>query len=209
LPLDFAWSALVTLFVTVDPIGLAPLFIALTGGMTRAQSRRLAITACLIAFGVLVGFAIGGEFVLRQLGIGLPAFRIAGGLLLFKVSFEMVFAQRTERKEAAAEAAVTAAQIRNLAAFPLAVPLMAGPGAITATLLLADQARSGVAMATLFAIIAAVILACIAVFIAAHEIARFLGDTGRVILTRLLGVILSALAVQFVINGIVPLFAGH
>ena len=178
--------------------------------MTRAQSRRLALTACLIAFFVLVAFAVAGGFVLRQLGIGLPAFRIAGGLLLFKTAYEMVFAQRTERKEAAVEVAITADHIRNLAAFPLAVPLMAGPGAITATLLLADQAHGDLtATALLIAIIGAVIASCVAVYIAAHEISALMGNTGRVVLTRLLGVILSALAVQFVINGLLAIWPQH
>lgn len=203
MPLDYAWSALVTLFVTVDPIGLAPLFLALTGGMTRAQSRRLGITASVIAFFVLVAFAVAGEIVLKQLGIGLSAFRIAGGLLLLKIAFEMVFAQRTERKQAAAEVAITADHIRNLAAFPLAIPLMAGPGAITATLLLADQARGEAgALSLLIAMIAVVCIACILVYLASHEISRVIGSTGRVVMTRLLGVILSALAVQFVITGV-------
>lgn len=200
---DFISSALVTLLVTLDPPGLAPIFLSLTRGMTTAESRRVAVRACVIAFGIMAFFGLGGDFLLRALGIGLPAFRIAGGLLLFWIAFEMVFELRTARKAATAETAITEDHIRNVAAFPLAIPLLAGPGAITATILLAGQAGGEpVRLVLLLAMIAAVLALCLVVFYLANGISRLLGTTGNIVLTRLLGVILAALAVQFVIDGI-------
>lgn len=200
---DFISAALVTLLVTLDPPGLAPIFLALTRGMNAAERRRVAIRACLIAFGIMAFFGLAGDLLLRALGISLPAFRIAGGLLLFWISFEMVFELRNTRKSRTAETAITEDHIRNVAAFPLAIPLMAGPGAITAIILLAGRAGGDPAqLAVLSAITALVVLSCLAVFLAAHPISRLLGVTGNIVLTRLLGVILAALAVQFVIDGV-------
>ena len=148
-------------------------------------------------------FALAGDVVLKALGVSLPAFRIAGGLLLFWIAFEMVFERRNERKAQTAEIAITQDHIRNVAAFPLAIPLMAGPGALTAMMLLAGRAEgSWLLLGSLAAISALVILSCLAVFLLATPIARLLGVTGNVVLTRLLGVILAALAVQFVIDGV-------
>jgi multiple antibiotic resistance protein len=200
---DYLSSALVTLLVTVDPPGLAPIFLSITRGMSAAERRGVAVRAALIAFGILAFFGLGGEALLRLLGVGLPAFRIAGGLLLFWIAFEMVFERRNDRKQQTAEVAVTQDHIRNVAAFPLAMPLMAGPGAITAMILLAGRADGNVlALALLLTLVAAVMLACLAVFAAAEPLARLLGATGQTVLTRLLGVILAALAVQFVIDGV-------
>ncbi|MBN9437810.1 MarC family protein [Bosea sp. (in: a-proteobacteria)] len=200
--LEYLTSALVTLLVTLDPPGLAPIFLSLTRGMTNDERRQVAVRACLIAFGILAFFGLVGDIVLKALGVSLPAFRIAGGLLLFWISFEMVFERRNERKQATAETAITQDHIRNVAAFPLAIPLMAGPGALTAVMLLAGRAGGDIAMLTSLAVICGlVILSCLATFLLAVPIARLLGVTGNVVLTRLLGVILAALAVQFVIDG--------
>lgn len=200
---DFITSALVTLLVTLDPPGLAPIFLSLTGGMSAAERRQVAIRACIIAFCIMAFFGVAGDVVLKALGVSLPAFRIAGGLLLFWISFEMVFERRNERKQATATTAITQDHIRNVAAFPLAIPLMAGPGALTAMMLLAGRAGGDALMlASLAAICGLVILSCLAVFLLATPIAKLLGVTGNVVLTRLLGVILAALAVQFVIDGI-------
>ena len=201
--LDYISAALVTLLVTLDPVALAPIFVSLTRGMNAAERRRVSMRACLIAFGILAFFGLGGEVLLRLLGVGIPAFRISGGLLLFWIAFEMVFERRNERKQHTADIAITEDHIRNVAAFPLAMPLMAGPGAITAMILLAGRAEaSPLALALLLALVAAVMFACLAVFAAAEPIARLLGVTGQAVLTRLLGVILAALAVQFVIDGV-------
>ncbi|MFL5165677.1 MAG: MarC family protein, partial [Microvirga sp.] len=118
---DFLASALVTLLVTVDPPGLAPIFLSVTRGMTADERRRVAARAALIAFGILAFFGLGGEVLLRLLGVGLPAFRIAGGLLLFWIAFEMVFERSSDRKLHTAEVAITQDHIRNVAAFPLAM----------------------------------------------------------------------------------------
>ena len=199
---DYFWSAFVTILVTLDPAGLAPIFLSVTRGMTAAQRRGVAVRASLIALGILTFFGFGGEALLRLLGVSLPAFRIAGGLLLFTIAFEMVFERRTDRKQNTAETAITQDHIRNVAAFPLAIPLMAGPGSITATILLAGRADSQpFVLAGLVAILAFGIACCFAVFLAAPAVSRLLGITGNVVLTRLLGVILAALAVQFVIDG--------
>jgi multiple antibiotic resistance protein len=200
---DYVASALVTLLVTLDPPALAPIFVSLTRGMDAAQRRRVAVRATLIAFGILAFFGLGGEVLLRLLGVGIPAFRISGGLLLFWIAFEMVFERRNDRKQHTADVATTEDQIRNVAAFPLAIPLMAGPGAITAVILLAGRAGGApVYLATLIAMIAFGAAACLAVFLAADRVSRLLGVTGNVVLSRLLGVILAGLAVQFVVNGI-------
>ncbi len=206
---DYLSSALVTLLVTIDPVGLAPIFLSLTQGMTAEQRRGVAIRAAIIAFGVLAFFGLGGEALLHLLGIGLPAFRIAGGLLLFWIAFEMVFERRNDRKRHTADVAITTDHIRNVAAFPLAIPLMAGPGAITAMILLAGRAEgSALFLVLLLGLLAAVMLSCLIVFALAEPIAKLLGVTGQVVLTRLLGVVLAALAVQFVIDGVRTVMGG-
>jgi multiple antibiotic resistance protein len=204
---DYLSSALVTLLVTLDPPALAPIFISLTRGMNAQERRRVSTRAALIAFGILAFFGLGGEVLLRLLGVGLPAFRISGGLLLFWIAFEMVFERRNERKQHTADVAITEDHIRNVAAFPLAIPLMAGPGAITAVILLAGRADGNYAMlSVLIVLIALGVASCFLVFSIAERVARLLGVTGNVVLSRLLGVILAGLAVQFIINGVEALF---
>jgi multiple antibiotic resistance protein len=205
---DTVLNAFVTLMVTIDPPGLAPLFLALTTGMNRAERSQVALRSSLTAFIVLTVFAVAGAQILALFGITLGAFRIAGGLLLFWIAFEMIFERRNERKEKSAEVAITKDHIRNIAAFPLAIPLIAGPGAISATILLAGTLADATSRLVLIAIILVCIASCYAVFFLAERIDRFLGETGRSILTRLLGVILAALAVQFVADGIRTLVNG-
>jgi multiple antibiotic resistance protein len=201
--IDYFLSALTTLMVTVDPPGLAPIFLSLTLGMTGAERRAVAIRATLIAGAIMLGFAFFGQPVLGALGIGFPAFRIAGGLLLFWIAFEMIFELRAQRKSTVARTAIDLDHIRNIAAFPLAIPLMAGPGTITATMLIAGSARGGgVKLGALVLVIVLVSVACLAVFLIAERLSKLLGVTGNLVLTRLLGVILAALAVQFVIDGV-------
>ena len=206
---EFLTSAIVTLLVTLDPPGLAPIFLSVTLGMNADERKRVAIRASLIAFGIMVFFAVGGDALLRALGISLPAFRISGGILLFTIAFEMVFELRSKRKTTTAEIAITEDHIHNVAAFPLAIPLMAGPGAITAVILLAGRAGSSLPLVLILAgVIAVVVLSCLAMFLMAERVSRWLGITGNVVLTRLLGVILAALAIQFVIDGIKQVMAG-
>jgi multiple antibiotic resistance protein len=200
--LEFLKTALVTLLVTLDPPGLAPLFIGLTLGMTRAGKREVALRASIIAFVILAAFAVGGRFVLEALGVTIPAFRIAGGLLLFYIAFDMVFALKAERRSEIATDAMAIDHIRNVAAFPLAIPLMAGPGSITATMLLADRASGDwLTLAGLLAIVAVAMAVSYLSFLAAERISGLLGATGNVVATRMLGVVLAALAVQFAIDG--------
>jgi multiple antibiotic resistance protein len=205
---DYLVSALVTLLVVVDPVGLTPTFLAVTEGLPSSARMQIAGRACVIAAAVLAGTALIGDWLLRELAITLPAFRIAGGLMLFAVASEMVFGVRIERQSKLAEEAIEE-HVRHVAAFPLAIPLMAGPGAITATLLLAGQARGQwLELAGLIGIIAIVIATCFAAFLIAGRIDRLLGITGNVVLSRLLGVLLAALAVQFVIDGVRVVLAG-
>lgn len=201
--IEFATGALVTMLVIVEPVALVPIFLAVTQGFSADQRRSVAWRACLIAFAILAACAFIGDWLLGKLGITLPAFRIAGGLLVFWIAFEMVFGLRANRKNEVARDAIDKEHIVNVAAFPLAIPLLAGPGAITATLLLAGQAEGRPAlMATLVGVLALVILISWACLQAAERVDRMLGTLGNVVVSRLLGIILAALAVQFVIDGI-------
>jgi multiple antibiotic resistance protein len=206
--LNFLISALVTLLVVVDPLGLAPTFIGVTDGFSESLRREVALRAALIAGAILIGAALVGDWLLSVLAISLSAFRIAGGLLLFSIATEMVFGLRMRREGEAAEQAVEE-HARNIAAFPLAIPLMAGPGAITATVLLSGRAeRSLLLLALLIAVVALVAAACYLAFLSASRLGRILGVTGNIVLSRLLGVVLAALAVQYVVDGIRAILAG-
>lgn len=204
---DLLLNAFATLFVTIDPIGLAPMFLALTEGMNAKQRMSVATQATLIALILMVIFLVAGQVILDTMGITIHAFRVAGGLLLFYTAFEMVFGARQERKQKSSKIAVTEDQIANIAVFPLALPLIAGPGAISATILLASEDPSIEWRFALFGIILAVIVLVLLAFLAAQGLDRVLGKTGRMILTRLLGVLLAALSVQFVFDGVRALWA--
>jgi multiple antibiotic resistance protein len=155
-----------------------------------------------MAFAILTGAALAGDWLLRTLSISLPAFRIAGGLLLFSIASEMVFGVRIARQSETAGKAVEE-HVRDIAAFPLAIPLMAGPGAITATVLLSGRADgSMLRLGALIAIIAIVMAMCLVVFWFATQVERLVGRTGNTVLSRLLGVLLAAMAVQFVVDGV-------
>lgn len=199
---DLLLNALATIIVLIDPPGLAPIFLGLTNGMNRAQRFQVALRGCIIAAIILSVFAITGSAILSLLGITLGAFRIAGGLLLFWIAFEMIFEKRQERHETTAERAITQDHISNIAVFPLAIPLVAGPGAISAIILLSGSFQGPVERAELVGVILICILILFGTLVIAERLDRFLGATGRMILTRLLGVILAALAVQFVIDGV-------
>jgi multiple antibiotic resistance protein len=202
MPVEFLVSAFVTLLVVVDPVGLVPTFLAITHDLPRSARVTVAWRASLIAALVLAGSALIGDWLLRTMSITLPAFRIAGGLLLFSIASEMVFGVRIERQSQQAEQAVEE-RVRNIAAFPLAVPLMAGPGAITATVLLAGRGGGEpLRLVLLLGVIAAVLALCVVTFMLAARIAGLLGITGNIVLSRLLGVLLAALAVQYVVDGV-------
>ncbi len=190
-------SSFVALFVIIDPIGLAPLFVALTKGMTASHRRAIAIRACLLSFFLLLLFGVLGEAVLKFMGISMPAFRIAGGILLFLTALDMLFERRTQRRRNQASAA------DDPSVFPLATPLIAGPGAITTIILLTDKASGSLAAElVIFAVLAAVIGLVMAAFLLAGLFERALGATGTNVVTRLLGMLLAALSVQFVVDGI-------
>ncbi len=206
--LDYFAAAFVTLVVIVEPFGLAPIFLAATRALARGTRASIAARACLFAFLILAGAALIGERLLAALGISLAAFRIAGGLLLFSIASEMVLGLRIARDASAAKQALEE-HVHDPAAFPLAIPLMAGPGAIAATLLLAGRAQGDLALlALLIAAIALVALICLAACLAATRIETTLGASGALVLAKLLGVLLAALAVQYVVDGARALLTG-
>jgi multiple antibiotic resistance protein len=196
-------SAFVTMFVVVDPVGLGTIFLALTQRYALPARNAIALEACLIAFAILAGATLFGQWLLNALGISIAAFRIAGGLLLFALAFEMVFDRRQNRKEESAEE-----EPPHPGAFPLAIPLLAGPGAITAAVLLGGTASGDwFAMSLLLAVIAAVLLLAYLVFRLTPLMERLLGRRGQVVFGRLLGVLLAALAVQYIADGFTALTA--
>jgi multiple antibiotic resistance protein len=200
---DYVTSALATLLVIADPIFLSALFLGLTQHLNTAQRREVALRGTIIAYCIFLGAGLGGAKLLELLGISLSAFRIAGGLLLLSAAAEMVFDRRGQRQQDIATKAVTVDHVRNIAAFPLAIPLMAGPGGITAMILLAGRANGDwTKLTALYVVAGVVMLACYLAFLAAERIAAALGITGRAVISRLLGIILAALAVQFVIDGV-------
>jgi multiple antibiotic resistance protein len=196
----FLISALVTLFVVIDPVGLGPIFIGLTAGLQPQVKRKIGLEACIITFFVLAGSALFGDWLLARLGISLAAFRIAGGLLLFAIAFEMVFGHRVERK------ADNAGKSAHIAAFPLAIPLMAGPGAITAMVLLAGRTGgTTTGFAILIGTMALMLAIAYVVFLTSSYLEKLLGAQGEAVFGRLLGVLLASLAVQYVADGVLAL----
>ena len=207
---DFVTSAIATLLVVADPVLLSALFLGITHGMTKEHRREVAIRGSLIAFFILLAAGLGGAKLLDLLGISLSAFRIAGGLLLLSAAAEMVFDRRSERLKSTVEQAITIDHVKNIAAFPLAIPLMAGPGAITAMILLAGRAEGRITwLVSLYIVAALVMAACCVAFVMAERISALMGVTGRAVLTRLLGIILAALAVQFIIDGVSAITPWH
>ena len=196
-------TAFTALFVIIDPIGLAPLFVAMTAGLSNRQRRAIALRACAIAAALLVVFALLGDALLAFLGISMPAFRIAGGILLFLTALDMLFDRRSKRRgEQAGEVDIHPGDDPSV--FPLALPLIAGPGAIATMILLTDDAAplgTVQALGVMLAVIALVWL----LFQFAGAMERLLGATGINVVTRLLGMLLAALAVQFVLDGLTSL----
>ena len=187
--------------MVIDPPGCAPIYAGLTKGATPAQSRVMAVRACVIAAIILVIFALFGEQLLAALHIELDSFRIAGGLMLFWIAFEMVFEKRTQRREERAEK-VVAEQVEDVSVFPMAMPMLAGPGAIAAIMLLQNEAQGTEATFIVLAALAAVLVLTMLALIAAGPLMRVFGDRVEAVVTRLLGVLLAALAAQYVIDGL-------
>ena len=192
-------AAFTTLFIIIDPMGLAPIFLALTSGMTKAQRRAIAIRACLIGAALMLAFLFLGEALLGFIGISMPAFRIAGGVLLFLTALEMLFQKRQARRE---DNATEVETHDDPSVFPLAMPLIVGPGAITTIILLAGQANGAADLAAVAAVMFTVLASVFVAFLLAPYLERLLGKTGINILTRLLGMLLAALAVQFILDGV-------
>ncbi|MDO8885035.1 MAG: MarC family protein [Pseudotabrizicola sp.] len=194
----FLITAFATLFVVIDPPGLVPLFIALTRGMTAEQRRAMAQRACLIAAALLTMFGLAGEAILGFIGISMSAFRIAGGILLFLTALDMLFERRTQRREGQ-----TADEDHDPSVFPLAIPLIAGPGAIASIILLIGQGGGDwTATVAVLGLTWGMILVTFFFLLASPPLERMLGRTGTIVITRLLGMLLAALSVQFVIDGI-------
>jgi multiple antibiotic resistance protein len=197
--LQFYITAAVTMFVIIDPIALVPLFIALTQGMDAPQRRLVARRASIIAIVLLALFGLLGEAILRFSGISMPAFRIAGGLLLFLTALDMLFERRTQRRENQHPSS------SDPSVFPLATPLIAGPGAFTTMILLVNAPEGGGTwghVAAVHAIMVGVVLVSLGAFRLSGPIEHLLGRTGILVITRLLGMLLAALSVQFVLDGV-------
>lgn len=192
-------TAFVTLFVIIDPIGLMPMFVALTQGRDTTTRRSIALRSCVTAFGILALFAFFGEAVLGFVGISMPAFRIAGGVLLFLTALDMLFERRTKRREDRVEED----ESPDPSVFPLAIPLIAGPGSIATVILLSGQMAEGVTGSVLVLGVAiAVLVVVLGMFLAVGVLERALGKTGVNVATRLLGMLLAALSVQFILEGL-------
>ncbi len=189
-------TAFATLFVVIDPIGLMPLFVALTQGADTAHRRAVALRASVLGFIILLLFALFGEAVLRFIGISMSAFRIAGGILLLLTALDMLFERRTKRRED------KVAELPDPSVFPLATPLIAGPGAIASVILLMGEADSIAGSITVIAVLAVVVVCVFLLFVAGGMLEKIIGQTGINVVTRLLGMLLAALAVQFILDGL-------
>jgi multiple antibiotic resistance protein len=185
-------SALVTFLVIIDPPGCAPIFAGLTRGATPVQRRAMAVRSSLIAWVILMFFALLGRPMLHALGISLASFRIAGGIMLFFIAIDMVFERRTERREKRAEAIERTPEIEDISVFPMAMPMIAGPGSIASAMLWVSRAESPLYIAVVLG----------ATLLAAGPLMRLIGDKVESAITRILGVILAALAAQFVVDGL-------
>jgi multiple antibiotic resistance protein len=195
-------SALVTFLVIIDPPGCAPIFVSLTRGTPPAHRRAMAIRSSLIAWAILMFFALLGGPMLRWLGISLASFRIAGGILLFYIAVEMVFERRTERREKRAESIEGTPEAEDISVFPMAMPMITGPGSIASAMLWVSRAETPLHVAIVLAAITVVILITMVTLLASGPLMRLIGDKVEAAITRILGVILAALAAQFVIDGL-------
>lgn len=195
-------SAFVTFFVVIDPPGCAPIYAGLTKGATPAQARNMALRATMIASIILLIFALFGQELLGALHIELNSFRIAGGLMLFFIAFDMVFEKRTQRREERAEKIAATPEIEDVSVFPMAMPMLAGPGAIAAVMLLMNEADGLSESLEVLAALGAVLVITAVALVAAGPLIRLLGDKVEAVITRLLGVLLAALAAQYVIDGL-------
>jgi multiple antibiotic resistance protein len=199
--MDFVFNAFVTLLVVVDPLGLAPIYGALTRGFSEKQKRESAIRGTLLGALILYVFALAGDVLLEALGIGLPAFRIAGGLLLFLLALDMVFARPSGMRATTVREQEEESYQQDISVFPLAIPLIAGPGAITTVLLYTGGSSPG-QLALFMGVLFVVLVLTLGSLLLAPRVMQLFGETGANVLSRVLGVLLAALAVQFVLDGL-------
>jgi len=205
--IDTLIASFVTLFVIIDPIGVTPMFVSLTANENAEARRRIAVRGTAIAAVILFAFALGGEPFLRALGIGLPAFRIAGGILLMLLAIDMVMVRHSGMRVTTASEQDESSHRADVSIFPLAIPLIAGPGALTSIVLLMSEAQGDWALQGATLVVLLVVLMIMLVFLLiAAQLVRALGQTGVNVLTRVFGMITAALAVQFVIDGLLAVW---
>jgi multiple antibiotic resistance protein len=195
-------SALVTFLVIIDPPGCAPIFASLTRGTSDVHRRAMAIRSSLIAWAILMFFALLGKPMLQALGISLASFRIAGGIMLFFIALDMVFERRTERREKRAEEIEKTPESEDISVFPMAIPMIAGPGSIASAMLWVSRADTVLDVAVVLGAITVVMLITLVTLLAAGPLMRLIGEKVEAMITRILGVILAALAAQFVVDGL-------
>jgi len=201
-------SALVTFLVIIDPPGCAPIFASLTRGASAAERRSMAIRSSLIAWAILMFFALLGKPMLQALGISLASFRIAGGIMLFMIALDMVFERRTQRREQRASSIEGTPEAQDISVFPMAMPMIAGPGSIASAMLWVSRADDRLHVAVVLAAITVVVLLTMLTLLAAGPLMRLIGEKVETVITRILGVILAALAAQFVVDGLKQSFPG-
>jgi multiple antibiotic resistance protein len=195
-------TAFITLFVVLDPPGCAPIYAGLTTGASGAQRRAMAIRACVIAGVILLIFALFGESLLGALHIELDSFRIAGGLMLFLIALDMVFEKRTQRREQRAEQVRATPEVEDVSVFPMAMPMLAGPGAIATIMLLEGETKGLEGSLVVLAALLAVLVLTLLALLAAGPLMTLVGGKVEAVVTRVLGVLLGALAAQYVIDGL-------
>ena len=200
-------SALVTFFVVIDPPGCAPIFASLTAGTPSSFRRTMAIRSTLVASGILLFFALLGEKLLSAMGISLDAFRVAGGLMLFMIAIDMVFEKRTERRAHRAEDVKNKPDHEDISVFPMAIPMIAGPGSIASVMLLMAQAHGLTESLTVLGALAVILAMLVTLLLLAGPVMKVLGYKMEAMITRILGVILAALAAQYVLDGVKAAFS--
>ncbi len=195
-------SAFITFLVIVDPPGCAPIYASLTSGATQKQRTAMAVRAVVVAAGILLVFALFGQQLLKALGIDLESFRIAGGIMLFLIALEMVFEKRTQRREERAQEIIDDPEIDDVSIFPMAMPMIAGPGSIASVMLLMGTSTDWATRGVILGALGLVLLITLAALLAAGPLMKLLGERMEIVITRVLGVLLAALAAQFVIDGL-------
>ena len=204
---ELFFSAFITFFVVIDPPGCAPIFSSLTAGTDNAHRRTMAIRSVMVASGILLVFAVFGEDLLGALGISLDAFRTAGGIMLFLIAFDMVFEKRTERRENRANEVIANPQHEDISIFPMAIPMIAGPGSIASVMLLMAKSNGLTESLIVLSALGAMLVLTLISLLLAGPLMKLLGYKVEAMITRILGVLLAALAAQFVIDGLKASFA--